>query len=133
MAASFKIDTLDHIVRVTFEHQTVITPELVIDAMQRENQAHKIEGRYDLWDFRGCPPSDGFGYDAVTRIIEYIDIHHSKIMSEKTALLVEETLQFGLSRMFQILIDEFPTRIGIFQEEADAIAWLTAGESGGEI
>ncbi len=127
MSAGFRIETQDHMVRVTFDRQSVITPELVIRAMDRENELHEIEGRYDLWDFQGCPPSGDFGYDAVTRIIEHIQRHYGDVWSVKTALLVEETIQIGLSRMFQTLVDEFPTHIGIFQDETAALEWLAPG------
>ena len=93
--------------------------------MDRENDLYEIKGRCDLWDFRGCQPSQNFGYEAMNRLVEAIKSRTGGgPWSDKTALLVDDATQYGLSRMFQILVDGFPTQIGIFMDEAEARDWL---------
>ena len=121
----YKIEKQDHCIQVEFSKGLEITPELIINAMDHENALYDIKGRHDLWDFRGCRPSPNFGYDAMSRVVLHILSHTDGNWSEKTALLVDDTIQYGLSRMFQILVDEYPTRIEIFQNEADARAWIS--------
>ena len=125
MEGAFSIKEHEYAICVQFDRGTEITPDLIIRAMDRENDLHAIIGRCDLWDFRGCTPSEDFGYDAMLKIIHHIETHYNDEWSTKTAILVDETIQFGLSRMFQILIDEFPTQIGIFQDEVKARYWVS--------
>lgn len=122
---AFTIMEQDRAVCVQFKRGTEVTPDLIIRAMDRENALHDIAGRNDLWDFRGCSPSEDFGYDAMLKIIHHIETHYNDEWSTKTAILVDDTIQFGLSRMFQILIDEFPTQVSIFQDEGKAHRWVS--------
>ena len=111
-------------VHVRFTRGTTITPEMIIRAIDLENELHPGLERYDLWDFRGCSPSDDFGYDAMRRIIDHVAPDYSEEWESKTAILVDETTQFGMSRMFQTLIETSPTHIEIFQDESRALQWL---------
>ena len=121
----YKIEKQDHCILVEFEKGMEISPDVIIEAMDHENELYEIKGRYDLWDFRGCFPTPNFGYDAMSRVIEHIISNYSGNWSDKTALLVDDAIQYGLSRMFQILADGYPTHIGIFQDEADARLWIS--------
>jgi len=123
--ASFKIEKYDHWIRVEFQRGTEVTPEVLMAAMDRENAVYEVKGRYHLWDFRGCHPSPDFGYDAMHRVVEHIENRPGAAdWSDKTALLVDESIQYGLSRMFQILVDGYPTQVGIFKEEEAARLWI---------
>lgn len=121
----YKIEKQAHCIRVAFHKGAQISPDDIIEAMDQENWLYEIEGRHDLWDFRGCRPSPDFGFDAMSRVVAHIESNYGNIWSDKTALLVDDTIQLGLSRMFQILVDEYPTHIGIFQDESDAQAWIS--------
>ena len=125
MEDAFSINEFDHAIRVQFERGTEITPDLIICAMDRENELHSIVGRCDLWDFRGCTPSADFGYNAMLKIVHHIESHYNDEWSTRTAILIDETIQFGLSRMFQILFDEFPTQVAIFQDDVKACHWVS--------
>ena len=123
--AFFRIEHQGQCICVGFERGTELTVELIIEAMDRENDLYEIKGRCDLWDFRGCQPSQNFGYEAMNRLVEAIKSRTGGgPWSDKTALLVDDATQYGLSRMFQILVDGFPTQIGIFMDEAEARDWL---------
>lgn len=124
MEGAYSIVEQEHGILVRFKEGSEVTPDLIIEAMDSENGRYPIVGRYDLWDFRGCPPSDDFDYQAMLKIIHHIETHYNDEWSTKTAILVDEAIQFGLSRMFQILIDDFPTQVAIFLDEAKARHWI---------
>ena len=112
-------------VRVEFQKGLEISPDDVIEAMVHENELFAIKGRHDFWDFRGCRPSPDFGYDAMSRVVEYITSNFGGTWSNKTALLVDDSTQYGLSRMFQTLVDGYPTQVGIFLNEDEARDWIS--------
>ncbi len=121
----YKIEKQDHGIKVEFKRGTEITPDMIIEAMDHENELYEIKGRHDLWDFRGCYPTPSFGYDAMSLVVEHIASNYGGNWSDKTALLVDDTIQYGLSRMFQILVEGYPTHIGIFRNEDDARLWIS--------
>jgi hypothetical protein len=120
----FEIEKQAYGVLVRFKSGTEVTPDLIIQAMDRENERYAIKGRRDLWDFRSCPPSADLGYDAVQRLIFHIENCYQE-WSAKTAILVDEAIQLGLSRMFQTLADGYPTQVGVFKEEKSARQWVS--------
>jgi hypothetical protein len=123
----YKIEKLAHCVQVVFEGGTTIGPDDIIAAMDHENEIYAIEGRRDLWDFRGCRATPGFGFDGMNRIVDRIKNKYGRAnANNKTALLVDDgSTPFGLSRMFQLLMDGYPTQVGIFKDEADATQWIS--------
>jgi hypothetical protein len=122
----YKIEKPDHCVRVVFESGAAIGPEDIMAAINHENELYAIEGRHDLWDFRGCSVRPDFGFDGMNRIVDLIKIKYGRANKDnRTALLVDDgSTQFGLSRMFQLLMDGYPTQIGIFKDEATAAQWI---------
>ena len=50
----YKIEKLAHCIRVIFKRGMTIGPDDIIEAIDQENEIYAIEGRHDLWDFRGC-------------------------------------------------------------------------------
>jgi hypothetical protein len=121
----FKIEEKDQCIRIEFQKGLEISPDIIIEAMNHENELYEIKGRRDFWDFRGCRPSPDFGYDAMSRVVEHITSNFGGNWSDKTALLVDDSTQYGLSRMFQTLVDGYPTHIGIFRDEDDAWQWIS--------
>lgn len=112
-------------IRVRFEQGTQLTSDLIIAAVDEENALFAIKGRYDLWDFRGCLPGPDLGYEAVNRVVDHIENRYGQADgTNKLALLVDNTTQYGLSRMFQTLMDGYPTQIGIFEDETQARLWF---------
>ncbi len=121
----YKVKEQDQYIRVEFQKGLEISPDVIIEAINHENELYAIKGRHDVWDFRGCRPSPDFGYDAMSRVVEYITSNFDGNWSNKTALLVDDSTQYGLSRMFQALVDGYPTHIGIFLNEDDALLWIS--------
>jgi hypothetical protein len=124
MAGEYAIVERERGVWVQFKGGSEITPDLIIEAIDREIELFHLAGQYNVWDFRGCFPSDDFGYSAMLRIIQHKETHYSDQWSAKTAILVDGAIQFGLSRMFQILYDGFPPQIAVFRDEARARLWI---------
>jgi hypothetical protein len=122
----YKIEKLDHCVRVVFEGGMAIGPDDIIAAIDHENEIYSIEGRHDLWDFRGCQATPGFGFNGMSRVVDRIKKKYGRAnASNKTAVLVDDdSTPFGLSRMFQLLMDGYPTQIGIFKDETTAAQWI---------
>jgi hypothetical protein len=62
----------------------------------------------------------------MNRVVDRIKHQYGRANEKnKTALLVEGSTPFGLSRMFQLLMDGYPTQIGIFKDEAAATQWIS--------
>lgn len=124
MDEPFTIEIQDYGILVRFQSGTELSPELIIRAIERENELHELHGRQDLWDFRDCRISVDFGYDAVLKVVDHIQNKYHDDWAAKSGILVDETIKFGLSRMFQQLIDDYPTQIGVFQDESAARQWV---------
>ncbi|MEJ2154079.1 MAG: hypothetical protein P8X96_01990 [Desulfobacteraceae bacterium] len=125
MAGEYTIEEQEHCVYVQFKDGSVVTPEMIIEALDSENALYPTGKQYDIWDFRACFPSESFGYNAMLKIVDHIETHYSDNWGIRTALLVDDATQFGLSRMFQTLSDVFPVQITIFQDEAEARRWVS--------
>lgn len=130
-AEPYKMQFQAGMVLVSFKEGTEVTPDIIIELIRRESEMFGVDFGNALWDFRGCLPSDNFGYAAVERIVNYIANYPQIQWNPRLAILVEPGVQYGLSRMYQTLVDEFPTEIGIFHERAVAMAWV-AGEKAQE-
>jgi hypothetical protein len=129
MDERFTIERQDHAILVMFEPGSEVSPEMIMGALDRENERFEIQGRYHIWDFRSCRPSEDFDYDAVLRIIGHVQTQYNDEWSAKTAILVDQDLQFGLSRMFEALVDSNPTEIGIFYDASVANEWIRQNRS----
>lgn len=125
MEGSFTIEELEYGINVRFKAGIEVTPELLIDAVDQEVAQYPSKDRYSLWDFRGSYPSPNFGYDAMLRVIEHIEANYADKWSVKTGILVDETILFGLSRMFQTLVDGYSADIGVFKDESEARHWVS--------
>ena len=124
----FRIEKLSNCVRIAFERGAVIGPDDVIEALDQENELYPIEDRQTLWDFRGCKVTSDFGFDAMSGFVDRIRKRYGNATAaNKGALLVNDSTQYGLSRMFQLLMDGFPTQISVFQDESAAMDWIGGG------
>jgi hypothetical protein len=121
----YKINKQAHFIRVVFESGCAIGPDDIIAAIDHENEYYTIEGRHDLWDFRGCWATPDFGFDGMSRVVDCIKNKYGRANAKnRTAVLVDGSTQYGLSRMFQLLMDGYPTQVGVFQDEAAAAQWI---------
>jgi hypothetical protein len=111
-------------VYVTFKSGHVVTPQQIMEAIALENKRYDVSRHNALWDFRGCLAPDDFGYNEMEQIIHYIDTYFGSKWNPRIAILVEADVQFGLSRMFQMLVEGFPTEVAIFYNCAEAQQWI---------
>lgn len=111
-------------VRVTFKSGQVVTPQQIMEAIDVENKRYDVTRHNALWDFRGCLAPDDFGYNEMEQIIHYIDTYIGSKWNPRIAIIVEAEVQFGLSRMFQMLVEGFPTEVAIFYNQAEAEQWI---------
>lgn len=114
----------DGIIRVIFAKGTVITHDLIIAAIAEENQCFDTSKLDAVWDFRGCLAPESFGYSEIEQIVQFIDLRISR-WSPRMAILVDSTVQYGLSRMYQMFVEQFPTDVAVFYEEGPALAWIS--------
>jgi hypothetical protein len=122
--STFNLEQQEGIVRVTFASGSVVTPQQIMEAIDLENARYDVEQLNSLWDFRGCLAPEDFGYDEIAQIIDYIDINKGCKWNPRIAIIVEADVQFGLSRMFQMLVEGFPTEVAIFYDQDEAESWI---------
>ena len=67
-----------------------------------------------------------FSNDAIQELAVYITRSYKKtgIISLKSAIYAPDSLEFGLSRMYEILSSETPQDIKVFKDREKAIQWL---------
>lgn len=79
-----------------------------------------------FWDLREVDAS-GFSSDDIDRIRAYMEIIQKKRGENyRVALLVSRALDYGISRMYQIVSDDMPFNLEIFYDEQEALNWIKA-------
>jgi hypothetical protein len=122
----YTLEEQDGRMRVTFRRGHVVTPRQIIEVITLKDKRYDDVPRSNkvLWDFRGCLMHDDFGYDEMEQIVHYIDAYFGSKWLPRIALIVDADVQFGLSRMFQMLAERFPTEVAIFYNRAEAEQWI---------
>jgi hypothetical protein len=116
----YSIEMQGEVCLVTFKPGTVVTPEMVKEAVAQERLKDQRDQIIDIWDFRGCTPSKNFTYGAIERFVEYVNSVFKGNWNSKTAFLVDENLAFGVTRMFLSLSERLPSEICVFHKKSDA-------------
>ena len=82
-----------------------------------------------LWDFRKASLAR-VSSEETEAIMNYIKRHSEKRSGGKTALVVSGDLEYGLSRMSQMLADlhSISLQMEVFRSFKEAIQWLGQGE-----
>ena len=84
-------------------------------------------GRRALVDMRTCEVR--FTGGEMRELVRTILRPHFANRGHRVAILVRDPVQFGTSRQFQVFF-ELLGESEIFQDEAEALAWLGTGSSG---
>lgn len=129
---AYEIEKKNEVIAITFRQGLEVTPAMIMDGVRDVLLVDEGRNRNDIWDFRGCLPSSELSYDSVTRIVDFIRSSRGDSWNEKTAILGDAVVTKGLLRMFQILSDDHPLEIEIFENQADAMAWLASTDSGSQ-
>ncbi len=124
----YKIESLDGVFLVTFQKGTIVHPQLLIKAINFRKSLDEAGQQNSVWDFRGCLPSDDFGYDAMERVVNHINNYPAATRDLRQAIVVDGKVQYGLSRMYQILARDFPTDIIVFFDYMKAMEWAANKE-----
>lgn len=124
MELHYNIEKKNAFILVACTKGTVISEEWVMMALDHLNDSYEMHRHNAMWDFRGCTPIETFSYKEINSIVNYIETSTTIHWSPKVAILVDGDLQYGLSRMFQIMTSDKPSCIEVFKEEDEALQWL---------
>jgi len=79
----------------------------------------------DLWDFRECRTT--LNFDGVSHVVEFMKQNYDTKWSHKrTAFVLDADVQYGLTRMYQTLVDELSIDVRLFRDFDEAVSWLKA-------
>ncbi|MFH1985404.1 MAG: hypothetical protein ABIL58_26505 [Pseudomonadota bacterium] len=121
----FSIETEDGIMVVRLAPGTTLTYELAAKVLRQQRGRPENLTVNDIWDTRGCVASADFKSDQVMWIVEDIRrLHTGGRYHEKSAMIVDSEESFGISRMFQILVEALPYEFRIFRDMPSAKAWI---------
>lgn len=124
---SCRIERCDTYVRLRFQPDVLITPELIFNVLEREFSLPKSSDLNDLWDLRGSLPSDALHYDTMVTIVDYIKKRYrSDSPHRKTAIVADQSASYGMARMFESLAHKLPYAVRIFTREPEALKWIDA-------
>lgn len=76
-----------------------------------------------LVDFRGCDPM-GYSYDEIKRFTKAKAELKERFKGEKTAVIVNNELDFGVSRVFGARLEPHNMDLNVFRNLEDARHWL---------
>lgn len=121
----YEIIVEDDWIRIRVRPNSVVTSDLILSILQElySLEAYRSEKIAGLWDLRGC--SSDLNYEKLQKITSYIALHYDSSWSHTyTAIVADEDLIYGLSRMYEMMTDDLPTITRIFRNIDDAQKWL---------
>ena len=123
----YHIEVYDQYIRVGFSKGTVLTVDFFREvlAAERGKKEHKVMN--DIWDMRGCVVDSEVNSESIALLIEFLKgLHAPDLYHKKSAIIVENELEYGISRIYQALTEDLPFETEIFYSEEEAEAWLSA-------
>lgn len=118
MNMSFELSEKNDILVVTIKgNPSVDDIKLILDKT-RNSSGYSHNAR--LWDFREA--SFDFSQHEIIDIAHYASAADDR--PSRVAMLVSEDLSFGVSRIYEAFRHTNLTRINVYRDEAEAIAWL---------
>ncbi len=121
----YNIDICDKHIYVRFEKGTVLSINLAREVLTKQRESKEQKVLNDIWDVRGCIPDQGLNSESISWIVEYIkELHSPDLYHEKSALVVDSELAYGISRIYQTLAGELPFQIRIFEDDQQAKEWI---------
>ena len=121
----FEIIVEDDWIRIKARPNSILTIDVILSMLKElySLKAYRSEKTAGLWDFRGC--KSDVNYEGMKKLIHYITIHYDPNWSHTTtAIVADEDLIYGLSRMYEIMTENIPTKIYIFKDMEEAQNWL---------
>ena len=118
MNMSFEISEQDDILLVSIKGNPSVDDIKRILDKTRDTTGYSHPAR--LWDFRDA--SFNFSQHEIIDIAAYASVADDR--QSRVAMLVSEDLSFGVSRIYEAFRHNNLTRINVFRDKTDAIAWL---------
>jgi len=120
--------------QIRVRHGKRLVEVVIADAMTREVirsfadellQPPYIELTYNvIFDCRAAD-FQSLSADDIRSIVEYLARNAGMIPAIRHAIVVSQQLQYGMMRMFQLLVDDNPNfTCQVFYDEAEARRWL---------
>ena len=121
----YNIKICDKHIDVRFEKGTILSISLIREVLTKQREAKEQKVLNDIWDVRGCIPDQKLNSESIGRLVEYIkELHSPELYHEKSALVVDSELGYGISRIYQTLAGELPFQIKIFEDDQQAREWI---------
>jgi len=127
---SYRIERFDSYVRISFQSDVRITPELIFAVLEQEFKLPKSSAVNDLWDLRNSLPDESLNYNAMVAIVDFIkERYRSNSPHRKTAIVAEQSASYGMARMFESLSHKLPYAVRIFTSNDEALEWIHSSSS----
>jgi hypothetical protein len=125
--------SIDHgVVLIEFNPGTVITPDLLIDIYKALNaDPEKYRSTNVVYDMRDIVPTEEASFEKMIGVVKtFQDQREGWWKHEKTALVVNSKIAYGLSRMYATLAEEnLDYEVRVFDSDLTAaMAWAQASD-----
>ncbi len=121
----YTIEKHENYVQVTFTRGALVSSEIIMEALSEQKSLFDDTHQAELWDFRGCLPHPDLTFNSMALMVRTIQKDPDCNPGPPLAILVASELQYGLSRMYQILACENQPEICIFSDADEAQQWIT--------
>ncbi len=122
---AYTIEIHENYVQVTFARGALVSSENIMDALSEQKRYFDETHQAEVWDFRGCFPHPDLTFNSMALMVKTIQNDPGCNPGPPLAILVASELQYGLSRMYQILAGEKQPDICIFSDAEEAQQWIT--------
>ena len=122
---AYTIEKHKNYVQVTFARGALVSSENIMEALTEQKSYFDEVHQAEVWDFRGCHPHPDLTFNSMALMVRTIQKDPACNPGPPLAILVASELQYGLSRMYQILASEHQPEIGIFSDTEKAEQWIT--------
>ena len=96
----------------------------ILESIGRLMNMEEYREKNDIWVFRDGPVM--LLYDDLYKLKDIIEEHHPKnAKRNKTAIVVETGLQFGMADEFAKIAEDLPCEIRVFSDMQSAEDWIT--------
>ncbi len=121
----YTIEKHKNYIQVTFARGAMVSSDTIMEALTEQKSYFDDTHQAELWDFRGCLPHPDLTFNSMALMVRTIQKDPDCNPGPPLAILVASELQYGLSRMYQILACENQTDICIFNDAEEARQWIT--------
>ncbi len=122
---AFNVGIINGYILVEFSQETVLTYDLIIEAFDQKCALPEYQTMHSIWDLRNCKPHKTLNYKTMMDMVNYMKQNHRTDCGlKKASIIVDSRLVYGMLRMFQILGEDLPFIVKVFQKEEEAVSWV---------